>query len=26
VLTDAVTAYRADVESGTYPGPEHSYS
>lgn len=25
VLTDAVTAYRADVESGTYPGPEHSY-
>lgn len=24
-LTDAVTAYRADVESGAYPGPEHSY-
>lgn len=24
-LTDAVTAYRADVESGSYPGPEHSY-
>lgn len=25
VLTDAVTAYRKDVESGAYPGPEHSY-
>ncbi len=25
VLTDAVTAYRADVEGGSYPGPEHSY-
>jgi 3-methyl-2-oxobutanoate hydroxymethyltransferase len=25
VLTDAVNAYRADVESGSYPGPEHSY-
>jgi 3-methyl-2-oxobutanoate hydroxymethyltransferase len=24
-LTDAVTAYRADVEQGSYPGPEHSY-
>ncbi len=24
-LTDAVSAYRADVESGSYPGPEHSY-
>ncbi|NYF10861.1 3-methyl-2-oxobutanoate hydroxymethyltransferase [Leifsonia sp. AK011] len=24
-LTDAVNAYRADVEQGTYPGPEHSY-
>lgn len=24
-LTDAVEAYRADVEAGTYPGPEHSY-
>ncbi len=24
-LTDAVEAYRADVESGSYPGPEHSY-
>jgi len=24
-LTDAVTAFRADVESGAYPGPEHSY-
>ena len=24
-LTDAVTAYRADVESGSYPGQEHSY-
>ncbi len=26
VLTDAVTAFRADVESGAYPGPEHSYA
>lgn len=25
VLTDAVGAFRADVESGAYPGPEHSY-
>ncbi len=25
VLTDAVNAYRGDVEAGTYPGPEHSY-
>jgi 3-methyl-2-oxobutanoate hydroxymethyltransferase len=25
ILTDAVTAFRADVESGAYPGPEHSY-
>jgi len=24
-LTDAVSAYRADVESGSYPGEEHSY-
>ena len=24
-LTDAVDAYRADVEGGLYPGPEHSY-
>jgi 3-methyl-2-oxobutanoate hydroxymethyltransferase len=24
-LTDAVTAYRSDVEGGVYPGPEHSY-
>jgi len=24
-LTDAVNAYRADVEQGNYPGPEHSY-
>ncbi|MCY7413503.1 MAG: 3-methyl-2-oxobutanoate hydroxymethyltransferase [Salinibacterium sp.] len=24
-LTDAVTAYRTDVETGSYPGPEHSY-
>jgi len=24
-LTEAASAYRADVESGTYPGPEHSY-
>jgi 3-methyl-2-oxobutanoate hydroxymethyltransferase len=25
VLTDAVSAFRSDVESGSYPGPEHSY-
>lgn len=25
VLFEAVTAYRADVESGAYPAPEHSY-
>jgi 3-methyl-2-oxobutanoate hydroxymethyltransferase len=25
ILTDAVSAYRADVESGSYPGPEHEY-
>jgi len=25
-LTDAVTAYRADVDGGNYPGPEHSYN
>ena len=24
-LTDAVAAYRSDVEQGAYPGPEHSY-
>lgn len=24
-LSDAVHAYRADVDSGAYPGPEHSY-
>ena len=24
-LSDAVGAYRADVEGGIYPGPEHSY-
>lgn len=24
-LTDAVTEYRADVDGGIYPGPEHSY-
>ena len=24
-LTDAVNAYRADVDAGAYPGPEHSY-
>ncbi|MCU1578281.1 MAG: panB [Rhodoglobus sp.] len=24
-LTDAVQSYRADVEQGVYPGPEHSY-
>jgi len=24
-LTDAVAEYRADVEGGNYPGPEHSY-
>jgi 3-methyl-2-oxobutanoate hydroxymethyltransferase len=25
VLADAVHAYREDVDSGAYPGPEHSY-
>ena len=25
VLTDAVTAFRADVASGAYPAPEHEY-
>ena len=25
ILTEAVTAYRADVADGAYPGPEHSY-
>jgi 3-methyl-2-oxobutanoate hydroxymethyltransferase len=25
VLTEAVTEYRADVESGVYPAPEHEY-
>ncbi len=25
ILTDAATAYRADVAEGTYPAPEHSY-
>ena len=25
VLTDAVTAFKGDVDSGAYPGPEHSY-
>jgi 3-methyl-2-oxobutanoate hydroxymethyltransferase len=25
-LTDAVIAYRADVDSGAYPGPEHSFN
>jgi 3-methyl-2-oxobutanoate hydroxymethyltransferase len=25
VLTNAVTEYRADVESGTYPAPQHEY-
>ncbi|MGV8886201.1 MAG: 3-methyl-2-oxobutanoate hydroxymethyltransferase [Microbacteriaceae bacterium] len=25
VLTDAAKAYRADVESGAYPAPEHEY-
>jgi 3-methyl-2-oxobutanoate hydroxymethyltransferase len=24
-LTDAALAFKADVDSGTYPGPEHSY-
>jgi 3-methyl-2-oxobutanoate hydroxymethyltransferase len=24
-LSDAVVAYRADVDSGAYPGPEHSF-
>lgn len=26
ILTDAVRAFRADVEDGVYPGPDHSYS
>ena len=25
VLTDAVHQFKSDVESGVYPGPEHSY-
>jgi ketopantoate hydroxymethyltransferase len=25
VLTDAVHTWTADVASGAYPGPEHSY-
>jgi 3-methyl-2-oxobutanoate hydroxymethyltransferase len=25
VLSEAVTAFRADVASGSYPAPEHSY-
>jgi 3-methyl-2-oxobutanoate hydroxymethyltransferase len=25
ILSDAAKAFKADVESGTYPGPEHSY-
>jgi len=25
VLTDAAKAYRADVEAGTFPAPEHEY-
>lgn len=25
VLSEAAKAFKADVESGTYPGPEHSY-
>jgi 3-methyl-2-oxobutanoate hydroxymethyltransferase len=25
ILTDAVTAYRADVAEGAYPAPEHNY-
>ncbi len=25
ILTDAVTAYRADVANGAYPAPEHNY-
>ena len=25
VLSEAATAFKADVESGAYPGPEHSY-
>jgi len=25
VLTDAVQAFKADVDSGSYPGAEHSY-
>ncbi|MEY4101908.1 MAG: hypothetical protein RIR88_42 [Actinomycetota bacterium] len=26
ILSDAAKAFKADVESGAYPGPEHSYS
>jgi 3-methyl-2-oxobutanoate hydroxymethyltransferase len=26
ILTDAAIAYRADVDAGTYPGPENSYT
>jgi 3-methyl-2-oxobutanoate hydroxymethyltransferase len=25
VLSEAAQAFKADVESGAYPGPEHSY-
>jgi 3-methyl-2-oxobutanoate hydroxymethyltransferase len=25
VLSDAVHAFKDDVDSGAYPGPEHSY-
>ena len=25
VLLDAVTEFRKDVDSGSYPAPEHSY-
>jgi 3-methyl-2-oxobutanoate hydroxymethyltransferase len=25
ILSDAAKAFKADVESGAYPGPEHSY-
>jgi 3-methyl-2-oxobutanoate hydroxymethyltransferase len=25
ILSDAAKAFKADVESGNYPGPEHSY-
>jgi 3-methyl-2-oxobutanoate hydroxymethyltransferase len=25
VLSNAATAFKADVEGGVYPGPEHSY-